>query len=175
MSLFKKKPISKNLCLSFTGKETIFDNILLYNNFPIALMIISKLEPSSFRIDPDNELDKQLIDELETEIKLKYINEHARDLFELKDNEQSYKIKEQLKQFKLSDKNNVNNNSNDNLYSIVFHQKEDIEFFGSFKNQAMHIWVKFIIIKDDIYLCADYFTDERKKIQNELFQSIKYQ
>ena len=175
MSLFKKKPISKNLCLSFTGKEAIFDNILLYNNFPIALMIISKLEPSSFRIDPDNELDKQLIDELETEIKLKYINEHARDLFELKDNEQSYKIKEQLKQFKLSDKNNVNNNSNDNLYSIVFHQKEDIEFFGSFKNQAMHIWVKFIIIKDDIYLCADYFTDERKKIQNELFQSIKYQ
>ena len=174
-SLFIKKPISKNLCLSFTGKEQIFNNISLYNNFPIALMIITKLDPISSRVDPDNELDKKLIEELETDVKLKYINEKARDLFELKDNETSSKIKEQLKQLKLSDKNKDNNNSDKNLYSIIFHQTEDTEFFGSFKNQAMLIWVKFKIIKDDIYISADYFTDERKQIQNELFQSIKFQ
>jgi hypothetical protein len=59
MSTFKKKPISKNLCLSFTGKESIFQNISLYNNFPISLMIISKLDSISCRIDPDNLSDQK--------------------------------------------------------------------------------------------------------------------
>ena len=176
MSLFKKKPLSKNLCLSFTGKESIFNNISLYNNFPIGLMIISKVDPISCRVNPDNLPDIKFLEEQEAEIKLQYINEHARDLFELKDNEAPSRIREQLNKFKLSEKNkNFKNNSDDNLNYIIFHQKENEEFFGSFKNKEMFIWVKFIIIKDDIYVSADYFTDERKQIQNKLFQSIKFQ
>ena len=176
MSTFKKKPISKNLCLSFTGKESIFQNISLYNNFPIALMIISKLDPISCRIDPDNLSDQKFFEEQETEIKLQYINQQARDLFELKDNDTSARIKEQLRQYKLSDVNiNNSNNSEDNLNSIIFHKKEEKEFFGAFKSQNMVIWVKFIVVKDDIYICADFLTNERKQIQNELFQSIKFQ
>ena len=176
MSSFKKKPLSKNLCLSFTGKESVFQNISLYNNFPIALMIISKIDPISCRIDQDNLLDKKLLEEQETEIKLQYLNQQARDLFELKDNDTSSRIKEQLRQYKLSDIN-INNkiNSENNLNSIIFHQKEEKEFFGAFKSQNMVIWVKSIIIKDDIYICADFLTNERKQIQNELFQSIKFQ
>ena len=176
-SLFKKKPLSKNLCLSLTGKESVFNNVSLYNNFPISLIIISKLDPISCRIDPDNELDKEFIENQEAEIKIRYINDHAKDLFELKDNEVSYKIKEQLRQFKLLDtyKNNEINKSGNNLLSIIFNQKEDTEFFGSFRSQIMFIWLKFIVMNDDIYICADYFTDERKQIQNELFQSIKFQ
>ena len=114
-------------------------------------MIISKIDPISCRIDQDNLLDKKLLEEQETEIKLQYLNQQARDLFELKDNDTSSRIKEQLRQYKLSDIN-INNkiNSENNLNSIIFHQKEEKEFFGAFKSQNMVIWVKSIIIKDDI-------------------------
>ena len=67
-------------------------------------MIISKLDPISLRVNPDNLSNVQFLEDQETEIKLQYINEHARDLFELKDNEASSKIKEQLKKFTLSKK-----------------------------------------------------------------------
>ena len=172
--LLKKKPLSKNLCLSFTGKEPIFNSITLYNNFPIGLMIISKLDPISNRADGDEYLSKEEIDEQENEIKLKFINEHARDLFELKENDSHFRIKEQLMKFKLADNNGNEENKNDNLYSLIFH-KEKNDFYGSFKNKNMIVWVKYNIVNDEIYLCADYFTDERKFIQNELFQSIKFQ
>ena len=177
MSLFRKKPLSKNLCLSFKGKEPVFNSITLYNHFPISLIIISKLDPISSRIDIDNYLSREEIEEQETEISLKYLNEHAKDLFELKEGDNTSKIKEKLKKFKLSEQNNDDNNNNkdEDLYSIIFHQKENTEFYGSFMNKTMFIWVKFIIKQNNIYLCADYLTDERKFIQNELFQSIKYQ
>ena len=173
-NLLKKKPLSKNLCLSFTGKEPIFNSITLYNNFPIGLMIISKLDPISNRADGDEYLSKEEIDEQENEIKLKFINEHARDLFELKENDSHFRIKEQLMKFKLADNNGNEENKNDNLYSVIFH-KEKNDFYGSFKNKNMIIWAKYNNVNDEIYLCADYFTDERKFIQNELFQSIKFQ
>jgi hypothetical protein len=76
--------------------------------------------------------------------------------------------------FKLADNNGNEENKNDNLYSLIFH-KEKNDFYGSFKNKNMIVWVKYNIVNDEIYLCADYFTDERKFIQNELFQSIKFQ
>ena len=175
-SLFKKKPLSKNLCLSFTGKEQVFNSITLYNNFPISLIIISKLDPISSRIDVDNYLSREEVEEQESDIKLKYLNEHAKDLFELKEGDNTARIKEQLKKLKLSEQNNNDDdNKDEDLYSIIFHQKDNTEFYGSFMNKAMFIWVKFVIIQNDIYLCADYLTDERKFIQNELFQSIKYQ
>ena len=99
---FLKKPLSKNLCLSLTGKEPFLNSLTVHNDFPIGLMIISKLDQISARIDVDKHLSKEQIEELEVETKLKYINQHARDLFELKDNDSSSKISEQLKQFKLS-------------------------------------------------------------------------
>ena len=49
MSLLKK-PIAKNLCLSFTGNESVLnDNIGSFNNFPIGLMILAKSDPISER------------------------------------------------------------------------------------------------------------------------------
>ena len=175
MSFFRKKPLAKNLCLSLTGKEPVFNNFTLYNNFPIGLMIISKLDPISSRVDMDDILKKQDIEEQEIEIKLKYINQHARDLFDLKDSDNSSRIKECLKIFKSSDKNTNFDESDNNLCSTIFNIKDQNEFYGSFKSQAMLIWVKFRVKKDDIYICADYFSDERKTIQNELFKSIKFQ
>jgi len=172
--MLKKKPLSKNLCLSFTGKEPIFNSITLYNNFPIGLMIISKLDPISNRADVDEFNSREDIDEQENDIKLKFINEHARELFELKENDTYFRIKEQLMKFKLNDNNENAENKIDNLYALIFH-KEKNDFYGSFKNKNMIVWVKYNIINDEIYLCADYFTDERKFIQNELFQSIKFQ
>ena len=79
--MLNKKPLSKNLCLSFTGKEPIINSITLYNNFPIGLMIISKLDPISNRADVDEFNSREDIDEQENDIKLKFINEHARELF----------------------------------------------------------------------------------------------
>jgi hypothetical protein len=76
--------------------------------------------------------------------------------------------------FKLADNNGKEENKDDNLYSVIFH-KEKNDFYGSFKNKNMIIWAKYNNVNDEIYLCADYFTDERKFIQNELFQSIKFQ
>ena len=172
--MLKKKPLSKNLCLSFTGKESVLNSILLYNNFPIGLMIISKLDPISNRADAEQFLSREDIDEIENDIKLKFINGQARDLFELKENDTYFRIKEQLMKFKLTDNNGNDDNKDENLYTLLFH-KEKNNFYGSFKNKNMDIWVKYNIINDDIYLCADYFTDERKFLQNELFQSIKFQ
>ena len=172
--MLKKKPLSKNLCLSFTGKESALNSISLYNNFPIGLMIISKLDPISNRADAEQFLSREDIDEIENDIKLKFINGQARDLFELKENDTYFRIKEQLMKFKLADNNGNDDNKDENLYTLLFH-KEKNNFYGSFKNKNMDIWVKYNIINDDIYLCADYFTDERKFLQNELFQSIKFQ
>jgi len=172
---FLKKPLSKNLCLSLTGKEPFLNSSTVHNDFPIGLMIISKLDQISARIDVDKHLSKEQIEELEVETKLKYINQHARDLFELKDNDSSSKISEQLKQFKLSDKNKSIDNKNENLYNILLHQEEEKEYYGSFRSQSFYIWVKFVVKKEDIYISADYFSDDRKVIQNELFQSIKFQ
>jgi hypothetical protein len=49
------------------------------------------------------------------------------------------------------------------------------EFYGSFKNQASLIYVKYKLIKEDFYICSDCYTDDRKIIQNQLFQSLKFQ
>ena len=70
---FLKKPLSKNLCLSLTGKEPFLNSLTVHNDFPIGLMIISKLDQISARIDVDKHLSKEQIEELEVETKLKYI------------------------------------------------------------------------------------------------------
>ena len=169
MSLLKK-PIAKNLCLSFTGNESVLnDNIGSFNNFPIGLMILAKSDPISERLVYESCINREESEELETELKLNYINQHAKDLFELKESDNSSKINEQLRQFISAD------NSEENLFSLLSNQKDQTEYYGAFKNHATLIWIKLITKKDLIYICSDYFSDDRKFVQNELFQSIKFQ
>ena len=164
-----KRPLTKNFYLSLTGKEPVLNNFTLYNNFPIGLMIISILDPTSCRgkeYSDDNDNSE------EVEIKVKYMNQQASDLFEIKDNDSISKIHQQLKLFKKFDQLKT---SEENLDNILFNKNRENEFYGSFKNQASLIYVKYKTYNDDLYICTDYYTDEKKIIQNQLFQSLKFQ
>ncbi len=166
-----KRPLTKNFYLSLTGKEPILNNFSLYNNFPIGLMIISKVDPTSCR-DKDyfNDSEKD-----EIEIKIKYMNQQASDLFEIKENDSVQKIHEQLRQFKKFEKVENVNTTEETLDYILFIKDREEEFYGSFKNQATLIYVKYKIINEDYFICTDYYTEEKKLIQNQLFQSLKFQ
>ena len=149
-----KRPILKNIYLSLKGKEPALNNFTLYNYFPIGLMIISKIDPTSSNRNDDIQDNKNCKKE-EVEIKIKYINQQASDLFEIKENDSITKIHEQFKQFKKYDQTQI---ADETLDSILFSNNDNYEFYGSFKNQATLIYVK-----------------ERKIIQNQLFQSLKFQ
>ena len=163
-----KRPLLKNNYLSLSGNEPFLKNFSLYNSFPIGLMIITKMDPTSCCRDK-NEKDKNKDDEIE--IKIKFINEQASELFDIKENDSLEKIHQQLKQFKKFEKNQV---VEETLDYFLFYN-EDKDFYGSFKNQASLIYVKYKIKKNDLYICADYYNDERKMIQNQLFKGLKFQ
>ena len=166
-----KRPILKNIYLSLKGKEPALNNFTLYNYFPIGLMIISKMDPTSCNRNDDLQENKNCKNE-EVEIKIKYINQQASDLFEIKENDSISKIHEQLKQFKQYDKTQI---TDETLDSILFSNNDNDEFYGSFKNQATLIYVKYKVNNENLYICTDYYTEERKIIQNQLFQSLKFQ
>ena len=166
-----KKPILKNIYLSLKGKEPVLNNFTLYNYFPMGLMIISKIDPTSCNRNDDIQDSKNTKNE-EVEIKIKYINQQASELFEIKENDSITKIHEQLKQFKQYDKTQI---EDETLDSILFNNNENDEFYGSFKNQGTLIYVKYRVKNEDLYICSDYYTEERKIIQNQLFQSLKFQ
>ena len=167
-----KRPLTKNFYLSLTGKEPVLNNFTLYNNFPTGLMIISKLDPTSCRGEEDSSENDNQSEEDEIEIKIKFINQQASDLFEIKENDNSSKIHEQLKFFKKFDNAQTTEKS---LDSVLFYKKREKEYYGTFKNQASLIYVKYKLNNEDIYICCDYYSDERKIIQNQLFQSLKFQ
>ena len=164
-----KRPLTKNFYLSLTGKEPVLNNYNLYNNFPVGLMIISKVDQTSCR--GENESDKDS-SESEIEVKIKYMNQQASELFEIKENDSVEKIHEQFKKFKQFDKSQSNEKTLDN---ILFNSKNENEFYGSFKYQASLIYVKYKLNNEDLFICTDYYSDERKVIQNQLFQSLKFQ
>ena len=163
-----KRPLLKNNYLSLSGNEPFLKNFSLYSSFPIGLMIITKMDPTSCCRDK-NEKDKNKDDEIE--IKIKFINEQASELFDIKENDSIEKVHQQLKQFKKFEKNQV---VEETLDYFLFYD-EDKDFYGSFKNQASLIYVKYKIKKNDLYICADYYNDERKMIQNQLFKGLKFQ
>ena len=134
-------------------------------------MIISKMDPTSCNRNDDLQENKNCKNE-EVEIKIKYINQQASDLFEIKENDSISKIHEQLKQFKQYDKTQI---TDETLDSILFSNNDNDEFYGSFKNQATLIYVKYKVNNENLYICTDYYTEERKIIQNQLFQSLKFQ
>ena len=160
-----KRPLTKNFC-SLTGQEPILNNFSLYNNFPIGLMIISKIDSTSCKDDKDSD------EESEIEVKIKFINQQASELFEIKENDCTEKIHEQFQKFKKYDKSQVTEKTLDN---ILFNSQRENEYYGSFKNQTSLIYVKYKLNNEDLYLCTDYYSDERKVIQNQLFQSLKFQ
>ena len=166
-----KRPITKKIRLSFRGNEPILgycNNINLYNHFPIGLIIISKIEISSRR---ESEIRETIKNEA-CDLKIKYINQQATELFELNENDNKRKIHEQLTQFKQFDKNQITEKTLDN---ILFNSNRENEYYGFFRNQISLIYVKYKIDSEDLYICADYYTDERKIIQSQLFQTLKFQ
>jgi len=165
-----KRPLTKNFHLSLTGKEPVLNNYTLYNYFPMGLMILSKVDITSCSRNEDSNSDSKNNDN--EEVKIKFINQQASELFEIKENDDSKKIHLQLKQFKQYEKVQALEKT---LDYILFDRNNDEQFYGSFKSNASLIFVKFKNINDDFYICADYYTDERKTIQNQLFQSLKFQ
>ena len=165
----KKKRLTQNFYLSLTMQEPALNSYSLYGNFPIGLMILTKIFPTSRREKEDSFLEEKNNDEFE--IKIKYINHQASDLFEIKESDNASKIHEQLKQFKKFDNMQT---KEETLYNILIKNNER-DFYGAFKSQASLIFVKYKLVNDDYYICADYYTEERKIIQKHLFQSLKFQ
>ena len=167
-----KRPLLKNNFLSLTGSEPLLNNFSLYNHFPIGLIIISNVDPTSCNRNEEYNKNERAIDYEEVEIKIKYINQIASELFEIKENDSSSKIHEQFNLFKKFIKNQTVEQSLDN---ILFNKNRNNEFYGSFKGQGALIYVKYKINNEDLYICTDYYNDERKIIQSQLFQGLKFQ
>ena len=168
MSLYNRR-LTRNFHLSL-GKVPVLNNYILFNDFPIGLIILSRNDFISCR--NDTESNKGSVYSEDSEIKIRYINPQASELFELKENDNMTKIHDQFKKFQKFDKNQVIEKTLDN---ILFNSNRETEYYGFFKNKISLIYVKYKISNEDIYLCADYYTDERKIIQSQLFQSLKFQ
>ena len=166
-----KRPLVKNIYLSLTGNEPVLNNFSLYDHFPIGLMIISYIDPTSCKRKEDSENIKSNEND-EMEFKIKYINQKANELLEIKESDSVSKIHEHLKNFK---KFENFQSTEETLDNILFNKNRKKDFYGSFKNQASLIYVKYKIYNEDLYICTDYYNDEKKIIQNQLFKSLKFQ
>ena len=170
MSNYRKFSLSNN-ALHLNDKAPILNNYTLYDNFPIGLMIISKVQPIVIN-NKNKKINKKNNENKEMEIKLKYINQQASELFELKDSDNDKKIHEQIKQFKKFEKNQTTEETLDN---ILFDKNRKSEYYGSFKSNGSLIFVKYKLKNENLFICSDYYNDERKIIQNQLFQGLKFQ
>ena len=167
-----KRPLTRNARLSIRGDEPILNygnNLTINNYFPVGLIIISKMDLVSSKRESDSLLESN---ENEEDVKLKYINQQATDIFDLNENDNMKKIHYQFKQFKKFHKNQI---TEETLDEILFNPNRENEYYGFFKNQISLIYVKYRINNEDLYICADYYTDERKIIQSQLFQTLKFQ
>jgi hypothetical protein len=163
----QKRRSTQNFYLSLNWNESVLNNYNLYNNFPIGLMVMTKIYPTSSK-------GKEYLEENaqnEIEIKIKYINQQASDLFSINENDNISRIHDKLKHFKQFNKMQTVEETLDN---ILIKGREN-DFYGTFKSQASLIFVKYKLVNEDYYICADYYTEERKIIQNQLFQSLKFQ
>ena len=122
-----KRHLTKNCYFSLTGKEPVLNNFNLYDHFPTGLMIISNVDPTSCGRNESEKDDSDIV-----EIKIKYMNQQASELFEIKEGDNYLKIHEQFKQFKKFDKIKT---TDETLDSILFNNNRENEFYGSFKNQ----------------------------------------
>jgi hypothetical protein len=154
-----KRPLTKNFRLSTNGKEPIINycnNSNLYNNFPVGLIIISKIELISCRRVGDANAYKESVESEESEVKIKYINQQASEIFDLKENDNIEKIHGQLRQFKEFDKNKITEKT---LDYVLFSPNIENEYYGFFKNQISLIYVKYKTNNEETYIYADYYTD----------------
>ena len=168
-----KRPLTKNFHISIRGDEPILNycnNLSINNYFPVGLIIISKMDLISSKRDCESILESK--ENEESEVKIKYINQQAAEIFDLNENDNVKKIHYQLKQFKQFNKNQI---TDETLDEILFDPNREKEYYGFFKNQISLIYVKYRINNEDLYICADYYTDERKLIQSQLFQTLKFQ
>ena len=162
-----KRRSTINFYFPLAWKEPVLNSYTLYNEFPIGLMILTKICSTS----PRKKENAEQKDNDEIEIKIKYINQQAKDLFEIKEDDNIATIHEKLKYFKKFDNMETKEES---LDSILINKGEN-DFYGTFKSQASLIFVKYKLVNECYYICADYYTEERKIIQKQLFKSLNFQ
>ena len=147
MTTIKKKTFDSFIKI----KKNKFEDEL--DNFPIGLIILEK--------ENDNQL------------QIKNVNSYASSLLDLPRILNGEILKERLKEFKKWENNKI---SEINLINIILDDNHLSNFkVGTFISPLTMIYVKIKIIKKDIYLCIDNYSDERKNIQNNLIESLKYQ
>ena len=147
MTTIKKKTFDSFIKV----KKNKFEDEL--DNFPIGLIILEK--------ENDNQL------------QIKNVNSYASSLLDLPRILNGEILKERLKEFKKWENNKI---SEINLINIILDDNHLSNFkVGTFISPLTMIYVKIKIIKKDIYLCIDNYSDERKNIQNNLIESLKYQ
>ena len=122
-----------------------------YNNFPIGLIIIEKD-------------DKEII--------IKEINSYACEIFELYQDSDFTKLKNQMKKFKKWENNTLQDL---NLYNFIFSNHLMKEHCGTFISSLSMVYVKVKFLNNHIYLSIDNYNDERKDLQGNLVKSLKYQ
>ena len=122
-----------------------------YNNFPIGLIIIEKE-------------DKDII--------IKEMNTYACEIFELYQDSDFTKLKNQMKKFKKWENNTLQEL---NLYNFIFSNNFTKEHCGTFISSLSMVYVKIKLLNNNIYLSIDNYNDERKDLQGNLVKSLKYQ
>ena len=138
----------KDINLNF---QNDFQNIL--DCFSIGLIILTK--------------------ENSKEYKIKNVNSYANKLLDLPKKLGINVLKEKIRYFKIWENNQLNDVS---LEKIIFDDNYSSKFnVGTFVSSFSMIYVKIKKKNNNIYICIDNYSDERKKIQQNLVKSINYQ
>ena len=109
----------------------------------------------------------------EKDYKIKIVNSYLIKLFDLPKNLDINVFKERLQEYKIL----INDKLSDiNLEKIVFNEKYISQYkVGTFISSISMIYVKIHLVKNQICICIDNYSDERKYIKKNLIKSLKYQ
>ena len=109
----------------------------------------------------------------EKDYKIKIVNSYLIKLFDLPKNLDINVFKERLQEYKIL----LNDKLSDiNLEKIVFDDKYISQYkVGTFISSISMIYVKIHLVKNQICICIDNYSDERKYIKKNLIKSLKYQ
>ena len=111
--------------------------------------------------------------ENEKDYKIKIVNSYLIKLFDLPKSLDINVFKERLQEYKILLNDKI---SDINLEKIVFNEKYISQYkVGTFISSISMIYVKIHLIKNQIFICIDNYSDERKDIKNNLIKSLKYQ
>ena len=111
--------------------------------------------------------------ENEKDYKIKIVNSYLIKLFDLPKSLDINVFKERLQEYKILLNDKI---SDINLEKIVFNEKYISQYkVGTFISSISMIYVKIHLVKNQICICIDNYSDERKYIKKNLIKSLKYQ